>query len=317
MADALELLRAVPFFAAIAPSDLRALADTARRRRFAKGQTIFHKDDPGNAFYLIEEGVVQIYEPNPEGRELIVAILGGGDFFGELSLLDGKPRAASALALQDAITLMILRDDFVKFVHSNMEAALAILAAVAQLLRQSDEVAQDLAFLDVPGRLAKKLLDLAESHGRQTPDGIVLDLPLTQETMARLVGVTRESLNRHVSLFRRLGLLQMEGKRWLIARPDELRRRTAPRSRVYESASSPHSASARSQRDQSNCCRSASTRAPSRHARSTAAPRWRSPRASTPSSKARCGSSTVTSTPRRRQARRNASWFSLSSSTAA
>jgi CRP/FNR family cyclic AMP-dependent transcriptional regulator len=219
-----ELLRRVPFLAALDASNREALAAAAKRRRFRRGETIFHKDDPGESLFIIDEGSVRIYLPSPQGTDLTLAVLGPGDFFGDMALLDGRPRSASAEALQETETAALDRGDFTAVIRSQPEAAMAVLAAVAQRLRETNEMAEDLAFLDVGGRLAKKLLELAATYGVQRPEGTILDLPLTQEGLANMVGVTRESVNRHLALFRQEGVIASEGRRFVIRDAEALRR---------------------------------------------------------------------------------------------
>ena len=224
MTEAVELLQRVPFLAALTAADLQALADAVRRRRFARGQAVFSKDDPGDTLYIIEEGSVRIYLPSPQGADLTLAVLGAGEFFGHLALLDGGPRSASATALRETTALALDRADFTDLLQSRPQAAMAVLASVTQRLRETNETAGDLVFLNVGGRLAKKLLDLAAGHGVQRPDGVLLDVPLTQEELANMLGVTRESVNRHLSLLRRQGAVSREGRRFLIRDAEALRR---------------------------------------------------------------------------------------------
>lgn len=222
-----EHLQRIPFLAVLAAADREALAASAKRRRFGRGRAIFYKDDPGESLFIIEKGSVRIHLPSPQGADLTLAVLGGGDFFGDLALLDGGPRSASATALEETETTVLDRADLADILESRPQSAMAVLAVVAQRLREADEMAGDLAFLDVGGRLAKKLLELAAAHGLQRPEGVLLDMPLTQEGLADMIGVTRESVNRQLSLFRRLGLIGGEGRRFLILDAEALRRRTA------------------------------------------------------------------------------------------
>lgn len=222
-----QLLENVPFLAALEPADRRALAGYIRRRRYRRGEVIFQKDDPGHALFIVEEGAVRIYLPGLQGADLTLALLGRGHFFGDLSLLDGAPRSASAAAAEDATLLVLDRSDFVQLIASRPRATLAVLAVVARRLRETDEMASDLAFMNVSGRLAKKLLELAAAHGAQRPDGVLLDVRLTQEEIANMIGVTRESVNRNLARLRRAGLIQREGRRLLIRDAEGLRQLSA------------------------------------------------------------------------------------------
>jgi CRP/FNR family transcriptional regulator/CRP/FNR family cyclic AMP-dependent transcriptional regulator len=219
------LLQRVPLLAALTDADREALARSASRRRFRRGDIIFQKDDPGQSLFIVARGSVRIYVPSTQGADLTLAVLGPGQFFGDLSLLDGRPRSASASALADTSVVAIERSDFVALVRSRPEAAMSVLATVARRLRETDEMASDLAFLDVGGRLAKKLLDLAATSGLRRQDGVLLDMVLTQEELANMIGVTRESVNRNLSLFRRTGLVAKEGRRFVLRDPAGLRRR--------------------------------------------------------------------------------------------
>ena len=218
------LLQRVPFLAALTDEDRRELSAAARRRRFPRGQTVFHKDEPGETLFIIDRGSVRIYLPSPQGADLTLAVLGPGDFFGDLALLDGGPRSASAVALEDTDTLALDRADFTALLRSRPQSAMAVLAAIARRLRETDEMAADLAFLDVAGRLAKKLLELAASQGVRRADGLLLDLAVTQEGLANMLGVTRESVNRQLSVFRREGIIASDGRRFLIQDAEALRR---------------------------------------------------------------------------------------------
>jgi CRP/FNR family transcriptional regulator/CRP/FNR family cyclic AMP-dependent transcriptional regulator len=218
-----QLLQRVPFLAALSEDDLRWLTERLRRRKYTRGDIIFQKDDPGQSLFIIESGSVRIYMPGTQGADLTLAVMGPGDFFGDQSLLDGRPRSASAMAAGDSVLLSLERSDFTTLMRSRPDAALAILAVLSQRLRETDQTASDLAFLDVSGRLARKLLDLAETNGVERDDGVLLQVGLTQEDLANMIGVTRESVNRNLSVFRRLGLIGREGRKIIIRDPKGLR----------------------------------------------------------------------------------------------
>jgi CRP/FNR family cyclic AMP-dependent transcriptional regulator len=219
----MTLLERVPFLAALPRDDLRWLSERVRRRRFARGDLIFQKDDPGQSLFIIESGSVRIYVPGTQGADLTLAVMGEGDFFGDMSLLDGRPRSASAAAAADAVLLSLERSDFSSLLQSRPDAAMSILAVIASRLRDSDQMASDLAFLDVSGRLARRLLDLSNTNGVQREDGVLLQVTLTQEELANMIGVTRESVNRNLSMFRRLGLIGREGRKIILRDPKGLR----------------------------------------------------------------------------------------------
>jgi CRP-like cAMP-binding protein len=225
MTTSAELLARVPILAGLSIEDREALASAIARKRYRQGDIVMQKEEPGHALFIVERGTVRIYVPSSQGNDLILAVLGPGDFFGDLSLLDGRPRSASASVTTDATLLSLERADFITLITQRPAAAMAVLEAVAGRLRETDEMASDLAFLDVAGRLAKRLLDLAASHGVQKDGGVLIDLAVTQEDLANMIGVTRESVNRNLSEFQTLGLISKQGRRIVVRDARGLRRR--------------------------------------------------------------------------------------------
>ncbi|MEE8470329.1 MAG: Crp/Fnr family transcriptional regulator, partial [Dehalococcoidia bacterium] len=179
--EEVTLLAQVPLFASLKPAYLAELAGKLTSRGYRRGETIFHKDDPGSALYIIKAGQIKISAASPEGEEVILAILTEGDFFGELSLLDGKPRSASATAMEAAQTLTLDRDDLLEVLGKYPEMAGDILAALSDRLRRTDLLLEDAVFLDLPARLAKRLLELGAKRGFETDKGLEIDLRLTQQ----------------------------------------------------------------------------------------------------------------------------------------
>jgi CRP/FNR family cyclic AMP-dependent transcriptional regulator len=218
--EARELLGGVPALAALSRDDLLDLAASARRRSYAKGQVIFHRDDPGDSLHIIVKGEVRVILLSPQGEEMILALLGPGDFFGELSLLDGIPRSATTIAAKATETLTVERDRFVQWLQSRPAAATVILAALGRRLRAADELVGEFAFLDVHCRLVRKLLDLA---GPAAEEGQV-ELHLSQDELASMVGVTRESVNKHLRFFKKRGAIDVYRRRIVLRSVDYLRR---------------------------------------------------------------------------------------------
>jgi len=225
MTTSAELLQRVPFLAGLSDEDREELASAITRKRYRRGDIIMEKEEPGHALFIVERGAVRIYVPSSQGNDLILAVLGPGDFFGDLSLLDGRPRSASASVAIETTLLMLERADFMALLTNRPAAAMAVLEAVAGRLRETDEMASDLAFLDVAGRLAKRLLDLASTHGVERGGGVLIDLAVTQEDLANMIGVTRESVNRNLSEFQALGLISRQGRRIVIRDSKGLRSR--------------------------------------------------------------------------------------------
>jgi len=210
------VLSKVPFFAGVPLDELEKLATSLQRRTVKAGKAVFRQDDPGSSLYVIESGVVKVQRTSPEGKEVILTILGAGDFFGELALLDGEPRSADAVAKEDTALLVLERDDFLAFLDRAPAVATKLLAALSRRLRRTDQLVQDAAFLDVPARLARALLQLSESPEAATG--------LTQSELAAMVGASRESVNRWLQFYRRRGLIESASGSIRVLQPDELRR---------------------------------------------------------------------------------------------
>jgi CRP-like cAMP-binding protein len=185
---------------------------------------IFHKDDAGTTLHIVQEGRVRVFLISSDGREVTLALLGSGEFFGDQSLLDGNPRSASVVAVEPTRTLTLFRDDFLRLLGTSPQAAVAILQVLCWRLRLASELLGDVAFLDVAGRLAKRLLQLASEFGQPGTRGTTIDLKITQGQLASMLGVTRESVNKQLRAFRKLGIIAINGGRLRIERPEELKR---------------------------------------------------------------------------------------------
>jgi CRP/FNR family cyclic AMP-dependent transcriptional regulator len=196
-----QSLARVPLFAGLDTASLAKLAAAARRRSFRQGEVIFRRDEPGTVLYVIVQGKVKICLTSPDGQEAALAVLGRGDCFGELAILDGQPRSADAIALERVETYALQRKDFHKVIIEDPRIAIQIMQVISQRLRHADEQIESLIFLDVYGRVAHKLLQLAETHGVRTPEGVRIDLRLTQQELASLVGTSRESVNKVMGYF--------------------------------------------------------------------------------------------------------------------
>lgn len=215
----------VPLFATLDAESLREIAAAARRRSYAQGEIIFYRDDPGQVLYLIRKGKVKIFITSPDGHEVVLAVFGPGDCFGELALLDGQPRSAGAVAAEAVEVYALQRSDFINLVMSHPRIAVQVMSVLSRRLRQTDTMIEDLLFLDVHGRVAKKLLDLAEVHGIRTEDGILIDMKLTQSDLAALVGASRESVNKVLGYFADKRFISTEKRKITILRLGDLRRR--------------------------------------------------------------------------------------------
>ena len=205
-----ETLATVPLFAGLAPAALVDVANSLVARRFRRGEVIFHQGDPGNALFIVESGVVKISLPSEAGEEAILATLQAGEFFGELALLDGAPRSATAVAMEPSRMLVLARDRF-RALLAEASIRDALLIGVAKELRRLTIHVEELHFLDIAGRLAARLAHLAGEGGTRLADGALrLDLPLTQSDLAAMVGCTRQSVNKLLGQFADDGLIRLD-----------------------------------------------------------------------------------------------------------
>jgi CRP/FNR family transcriptional regulator/CRP/FNR family cyclic AMP-dependent transcriptional regulator len=218
-----DFLKSVPLFAILSNVQPEALQQDLIQRQFRQGEAIFQQGDPGQMLYLIESGQVRIYLQDEEGQETSVIVYGPGEIFGELAVIDEMPRSASALAMEDTVVHILSRDRFRAHMRNSPQPALNFLKALSMRVRYSTQQVESLTLHDVPNRLARKLLELAQQHGSVVPEGVRINLTLNQSDLAGLVGTTRESINKTLGAFRRQGLIPMEQGRLTIIDPDALR----------------------------------------------------------------------------------------------
>lgn len=218
-------LKQIAIFADLAQEDIQDLMAVAKRRTFRSGEVIFHRDDPGQVLYLIKEGKVKICLISPDGQEIALAVLGAGEYFGEFALYDGLPRSADAIALEKVECYTLQRSDFQSAIMKNPKIAIQVLEGLSKRLRNTDNMVEDLIFLDVYGRVAKKLLELSGMHGRKVENGICIDVRLTQQELASMVGASRESVNKVMGYFTDKGYISTDKHRITLHRINELKRR--------------------------------------------------------------------------------------------
>jgi CRP/FNR family transcriptional regulator/CRP/FNR family cyclic AMP-dependent transcriptional regulator len=210
---ALEAIRACGLFAGLDDTSRGLVAGALRTRRFRRGETIFHVGDPGEALFIVTTGQVKITLPADDGSEpAILTTIGPGGFFGELALLDGAPRSATAVALDRVETQVLQRDAFERLLDAEPALRRALLAALAGEIRRLTAQVEDLHFLDLPGRLARHLLrSLPAQTGEQR-----LPWPFTQTELAGMIGGSRQSVNRLLADFVARGVLRFDGEELVI-----------------------------------------------------------------------------------------------------
>jgi CRP/FNR family transcriptional regulator, cyclic AMP receptor protein len=210
------LLQKVSIFAGLPPDDLEDLAVRMRPRSAEAGSLIVSQEEPGDALFVIVEGKVKVVLYGEKGKEIILSILHAGDFFGEMSLLDRQPRSANVVALGGASLLWLDREAFQNHLVAHPTTALAVLAEMSRRLRRADAVIGNLALLDVYGRVARAVRELAHKQGEPADGGLLIRERPTQQEMAGMVGSSRETVNRALQDFARRGLLELHGKQILV-----------------------------------------------------------------------------------------------------
>jgi len=214
--DTVQLLRQVSIFGELPQDTLADLAKRVWHKEAEAGSVIVSQEEAGDQLFVIASGKVKVVLYGETGREIILSILRGGDFFGEMSLLDRQPRSANVVAVEDSLLLGLDRDAFQTHITSHPSTALAILAEMSRRLRHADEVIGDLALLDVYARVARIIRDLAQKQGEPVDGGLLIKERPTQQEIAGLIGTSRETVSRALNDFTRRGLLEMQGKQILV-----------------------------------------------------------------------------------------------------
>ena len=220
-----EVLRKAPLFEALDEEGTTALRSSVNEVRLGRGQTLFNEGDEGDRLYVILSGKVKLTRTAVDGRENLLGVLGPSEMFGELSLFDPRPRTASAVAVTDSVLAGLGHDDLRPFLSSRPQVGLQLLKSLAARLRRTNDVMADLVFTDVPGRVAKALLELADKFGKEGDDGLHVHHDLTQEELAQLVGASRETVNKALADFASRGWIRLEARAVLIVDVERLRRR--------------------------------------------------------------------------------------------
>jgi CRP-like cAMP-binding protein len=216
------LLQSSSLFGELDDEHLAGLADRLRSRHYARGQIIFAEGDPGASLCIVANGKIDAVASSPDGREIVLNSFGAGEVFGELALLTGAPRSADAVAREPSHLFLLPRDDFLAFLEAHPRAAIRLLTIVSRKLQHTTQQVQAVSFLDVPARLARVLLELAEAA---PPDDGTPSCHISQSQLAARIGATRESVNKWLAHFSDQGLIARERGRVTILRQQALRQR--------------------------------------------------------------------------------------------
>lgn len=213
-----NLLRRVPLFRGISDSELEALSDTATIQRFPKDARVIAADDEGDTFFLISRGRVKVGLSGPDGREVILTILGPSDFFGDMSLLDGHPRSANVTTMSASDLLTLRRLDFLGLVRRKPQIAVEMLRTLASRLRKANHQIAGLSFLGIVDRVCDALLGLFDEYGEETPEGLLIHNRPTHQILAEMTGATRETVSRAIKRLEDGGYIVIRGKDVLFLR---------------------------------------------------------------------------------------------------
>ena len=219
-----QFLGSVPLLSGLDSVELARLADITREKSYPKGSVILFEDDPGDSLFIVREGRVKVVLVGEDGREVILGVLGVGEHFGELSLIDDQPRSAHVIAMEDASLYVLRREDFRRYVEANPRVSWCLLGVLSKRLRSADDKIGGLVLLDVPGRIARLLLDLAQEAGAE-----LIERPLTHQTIAQMIGASRETVSRAMREFQDAGLIGVERRQIRIADRGALERRAQVR----------------------------------------------------------------------------------------
>ncbi|MBI3964415.1 MAG: Crp/Fnr family transcriptional regulator [Chloroflexi bacterium] len=220
------MLARCALFSDLESGELQSLAGCLRRRWFAKGDPIYFTGDPGSCLFFLEVGQVKLVLTSPEGRELVVALIGPGELFGEAEVIDGKPRCTDAAVQQPCQLVVLQRRDFLRFVEARPSVAFKLLATLSERLRSQVQTLQDAVFQNVSARLARTILGLAEAT-TQTNTSCPVTSRFTQSELAGMIGATRESVNKWLGIYERQGVIHRCGSQIQILRPEVLRQRAS------------------------------------------------------------------------------------------
>jgi CRP-like cAMP-binding protein len=216
-------LLASPLFAAMQPEELDEILKFALDRRARRGQTIFQRGDEGSSLMAVLRGRVRISSVSGDGKELTLNVINPGEIFGEIALLDGQPRSADAVAIEDTVLLVVERRYFLPFLRHKEDLCLRLLAVLCSRLRRTSTALEEIALFDLPVRLARVLLKLAEDYGRPGSTGTRIDLKLSQRDLSNLVAASRESVNKLLRTWRENGTVELEDGFIVLRRPVGLR----------------------------------------------------------------------------------------------
>jgi CRP-like cAMP-binding protein len=221
--DKRALLANHPLFGQLAPEELERLLAYMRLVRQPARTVLFRKGDPGTHMVVVVRGRVKVCTHSEDGKELVLNLINPGEVVGEIALLDGSDRTADAVTLADSDLLILERRDFIPFLQRHPDACMRLFAVLCARLRKTSELLEEALFLEGSSRLAKRLVHLAEIFGKPVPGGVRVDIPLSQQQLGNMVGMSRESMNKQLKQWRHDGLIRIEDGRYVLTNLNALR----------------------------------------------------------------------------------------------
>jgi CRP-like cAMP-binding protein len=205
------------------PDELEEVLKLSSERPVRRGTSLFQKGDAGSSMMAVLAGRVRVSSVSAEGKEITLNVINPGEVFGEIALLDGKPRSADCSAIEESTLLVLERRHFLPFLRRNEDLYLRLLAVLCEKLRRTSMALEDLALFDLPARLARVLLKLASDYGRPVGKDIRIDFKMSQRDLANLVASSRESVNKQLKVWRDDGVVDLDAGYLILHRPEELR----------------------------------------------------------------------------------------------
>jgi len=224
MAANIQSLKNIPIFSSLSKTHLEELSEIMLEKTYRKNQVIFDQGDPGSSLIVIKSGLVKISLVDSNNHEFIIKTFSVNDFFGEMSLLDGGSRSATATAVEDTQALIIFRENFISLIQKTPSMALGMLTELSNRLRTTTENISNLTFFDAYGKVAQCLLSLAEKFGEREEDGVSIQLTLSRQELANMSGLSRETFARILKEFQVRGCLKVQGKKIIILDEKVMRR---------------------------------------------------------------------------------------------
>ncbi len=216
-----SVLKNIPMFADLRDEILEKIFSLMQKRLYKRNNMILMEEDAGDTLFILNQGSVKITRMSDDGREVILSILGDGDFFGEMSIFDGESRSANVIALEDSEVFVLKRGDFLDLLEKHPKIAIALLQELAIRLRRSDQQIEGLSLSDAESRIAMSIIRLAEDIGVIKLGQVIIDNLPFQQDVANMAGTSRETVSRMLKLLERKGWIQRRGRQLIITNYDE------------------------------------------------------------------------------------------------